>query len=116
MRFDLVLNNLAGVAFTTGRIVMTSDGSPWRPLVHIRDISAAVVGVLEAPREAVAGEIFNVGDDPQNYRVQEIAQLVARVFPGCALEFGRSAERRVGEGGGGTWRSRGTPDYEKKKN
>src|SRR3546814_15246667 len=107
MRFDLVLNNLAGVAFTTGRIVMTSDGSPWRPLVHIRDISAAVVGVLEAPREAVAGEIFNVGDDTQNYRVQEIAQVVARVFPGCELEFGSSAgdarsdrakERSVGNG------------------
>lgn len=91
MRFDLVLNNLAGVAFTTGRIVMTSDGSPWRPLVHIRDISAAVVGVLEAPREAVAGEIFNVGDDTQNYRVHEIAEVVARVFPGCELEFGSSA-------------------------
>lgn len=91
MRFDLVLNNLAGLARTTGRITMTSDGTPWRPLVHVQDIADAVAAVLEAPRDAVAGEVFNVGDDDQNYRVHEIAETVGEVFPGCEVEFGSSA-------------------------
>ncbi len=90
MLFDLVLNNLAGLAWTTKRITMTSDGKPWRPLVHVQDISDAVAAVLEAPRDAVAGEVLNVGDDDNNYRIQEIAEVVAESFPGCALEFGDS--------------------------
>lgn len=90
MRFDIVLNNLAGLAWTTGKISMTSDGSPWRPLVHVADICSAIVAVLEAPRESVCGEIFNVGDDRQNYRVREIAEAVAETFPGCELEFGEN--------------------------
>ena len=61
MRFDIVLNNLAGLAWTTKQIAMTSDGTPWRPLVHVEDICEAIVQCLEAPREAVHGEIFNVG-------------------------------------------------------
>ncbi len=90
MRFDIVLNNLCGIAATTGRIVMTSDGTPWRPLVHVLDICEAIACVLEAPRDAVHGEIFNVGHDTDNYQVREIAQIVAGVYPGCELSFGQS--------------------------
>lgn len=88
MRFDLVLNNLSGLAWTTRTIAMISDGSPWRPLVHVADICQAIACVLEAPREAVHGEILNVGDTAQNYRVREIAELVAEAIPGCDLTFG----------------------------
>jgi nucleoside-diphosphate-sugar epimerase len=88
MRFDLVLNNLAGLAWTTGVIAMTSDGAPWRPLVHVRDVCAAVAGVLEAPRDAVHNETFNVGDDGANYRVREIAEIVGAAFPGCRVTYG----------------------------
>jgi nucleoside-diphosphate-sugar epimerase len=88
MRFDIVLNNLAGLAYTTGEIAMTSDGTPWRPLVHGLDICRAIIAVLEAPREAVHNQIFNVGDTNHNYRVREIAEIVADVFPGCRLTFG----------------------------
>jgi nucleoside-diphosphate-sugar epimerase len=88
MRFDLVLNNLAGLAWTTRRIAMVSDGSPWRPLVHVRDIGEAMAEVLEAPIEAVHNQTFNVGENDANYRVKEIAEIVAEAFPGCALTFG----------------------------
>jgi nucleoside-diphosphate-sugar epimerase len=88
MRFDIVLNNLAGLAHTTGVIAMSSDGSPWRPLVHGLDIAAAVREVLAAPTDAVAGQVFNVGSDAQNYRVRDIAEHVAAAFPGCELSFG----------------------------
>lgn len=88
MRFDIVLNNLCGIAATTGRIVMTSDGTPWRPLVHVLDICEAIACVLEAPRDAVHGQVFNVGHDQDNYQVREIAQIVADVYPGCELSFG----------------------------
>jgi nucleoside-diphosphate-sugar epimerase len=90
MRFDIVLNNLAGIAWTSREIRMTSDGSPWRPLVHVADIGEAIAAALEAPREAVHGEILNVGSDAQNYRVREIAEIIARVFPGCRASFGSS--------------------------
>ena len=88
MRFDIVLNNLAGLAWTTKEIRMTSDGTPWRPLVHALDICRAILAVLEAPREAVHNEIFNIGDTQHNYRVREIAEIVAETFPGCQLTFG----------------------------
>lgn len=91
IRFDIVLNNLAGLAWTTGRITMTSDGMPWRPLVHVRDINAAIIATLEAPREAVAGEVLNVGDNANNYRVREIAEAVGEAFPNCRIEFGSNA-------------------------
>ena len=95
MRFDIVLNDLSALAWTTKRIAMTSDGSPWRPIVHIEDISTAVRCVLEAPADAVNGEIFNVGANSENYRVREIAQIVADVFPGCELTTGKaSADNR----------------------
>jgi nucleoside-diphosphate-sugar epimerase len=89
-RFDLVLNNLCGFAHTTGEIRMTSDGSPWRPITHIEDICEAMLCALKAPKDAVAGEAFNVGDDAENYRIREIAEIVARTFPGCELTIGES--------------------------
>jgi nucleoside-diphosphate-sugar epimerase len=88
MRFDIVLNNLAGLAWTRKEIRMTSDGTPWRPIVHALDICQAIIAVLEAPRDAVANEVFNVGDTDHNYRVKEIAEIVGRVFPGCVVSFG----------------------------
>jgi nucleoside-diphosphate-sugar epimerase len=90
MRFDLVLNNLAGLAWTTNEIRMTSDGTPWRPLAHVLDIAHAIACALEAPREMVHNQVFNVGVTSENYQVREIAQLVADVFPGCKLTFGTS--------------------------
>lgn len=89
-RFDLVLNNLCGFAHTLGEIRMTSDGAPWRPIVHIEDICEAMLCALTADREAVSGESFNVGADAENYRVREIAEIVARTFPGCELTIGAS--------------------------
>ncbi len=94
MRFDLVLNNLAGLAWTTGEIRMVSDGTPWRPLVHVLDICRAVACTLQAPRRQVHNEVFNVGDDAENYRVRDIAEVVADVFPGCRLAFGPGGDDR----------------------
>lgn len=88
MRFDIVLNNLAALAWTTKEIRMTSDGTPWRPLVHALDIARAIIAVLEAPQQAVHNQIFNVGDTSHNYRVKEIAEIVAQAFEGCRLSFG----------------------------
>jgi nucleoside-diphosphate-sugar epimerase len=88
MRFDLMLNNLAGLAWTTKKIHMTSDGTPWRPLVHVLDICEAIACTLEAPREVVHNEIFNVGITSENYQVREVAEIVSEVFPGCDLVFG----------------------------
>ena len=90
MRFDIVLNNLSGLAWTTHEITMTSDGSPWRPLVHALDIGKAIRCVLAAPRERVHAEVFNVGSDDQNYQVRDIAGRVAAAFPGCTTSFGAS--------------------------
>ncbi|MFH7030274.1 MAG: NAD-dependent epimerase/dehydratase family protein [Heteroscytonema crispum UTEX LB 1556] len=90
MRFDIVLNNLSGLAWTTKEIKMTSDGTPWRPLVHALDICKAIVCTLEAPRDIVHNQIFNVGDTANNYRVKEIAEIIADVFIGCKLSFGDS--------------------------
>lgn len=88
MRFDIVLNNLCGCAWTTGEIKMTSDGTPWRPLVHGLDIAKAIELVLAAPRERVHNQVLNVGDTFHNYRVREIAEIIAEVFKGCRLSFG----------------------------
>lgn len=88
MRFDIVLNNLSGLAWTTKEIRMTSDGTPWRPLVHGLDICRAIISVLESPREAVHNQVFNVGDTAHNYRVKEVAEIVAETFSGCQLSFG----------------------------
>ena len=88
MRFDIVLNDLAALAWTTKRIAMTSDGSPWRPLVHVEDICEAIYRSLVAPESAVRGKVFNVGENAENYRVREIAQIVAAEFPGCEVSVG----------------------------
>jgi nucleoside-diphosphate-sugar epimerase len=90
MRFDIVLNNLCGLAWTTKEIKMTSDGSPWRPLVHVRDIARAIACTLEAPRSIVHKQVFNVGSNAENYQVKEIARSVADAFPDCTLTFGNS--------------------------
>lgn len=89
-RFDIVLNNLSGHAHTSGIINMTSDGSPWRPLVHVDDICQAIACTLEAPRDAVHNEVFNVGATHENYQIREIASTVAEVFTGCQLSIGNS--------------------------
>ncbi len=92
MRFDIVLNNLAGLAWTTGKIAMVSDGSPKRPLVHALDIARAIRCVLEAPREAIHRQVFNVGSNEQNYRVRDIAEVVGATFPGAEVTFGAASE------------------------
>jgi len=95
MRFDIVLNNLSGLAWTTKEIKMTSDGTPWRPLTHALDICKAIVCVLDAPRDIIHNQVFNVGDTAHNYTVKQIAEIVADVFPDCKLSFGdRGADNR----------------------
>jgi len=91
MRFDIVVNDLSALAWTTRRITMLSDGSPWRPLVHVEDICEAIYRSLIAPEAAVRGKIFNVGQNSDNYRIREIAQIVADEFPGCEVTAGPSA-------------------------
>ena len=95
MRFDIVINDLSAMAHTTKRIAMISDGSPWRPVVHILDICEAIYRSLIAPQGAVSGKIFNVGRNSENYRVRELAQIVAGEFPGCDLTVGaKSGDNR----------------------
>jgi nucleoside-diphosphate-sugar epimerase len=91
LRMDLVLNNLVGYAVTTGRIHLLSDGTPWRPIVHIEDISRAFLAVLEAPREAIHDQAFNVGRTAENYRIRELADIVAETVPGCAITYAEDA-------------------------
>jgi len=87
LRLDIVLNDLVASAYTTGRVYIKSDGTPWRPIVHIRDIIAAVLAVLEAPQESVHNETFNVGQTAENYRISELAAIVADAIPGCRVEY-----------------------------
>lgn len=95
MRFDIVINDLCGLAWTVKKIAMTSDGSPWRPVVHVEDICNSVRAVLEADTGQVNGEVFNVGANGENYRVREIANIVAEGFPGCTVSAGPlSADNR----------------------
>jgi nucleoside-diphosphate-sugar epimerase len=91
LRFDVVLNNLVAWAFTSGKVFLKSDGTPWRPIVHIEDISRAFLAVLAAPADAVRGEAFNVGKNDQNYRIREIAQIVKETVPGCEIAFADDA-------------------------
>lgn len=90
MRFDIVLNNLCGHAMTSGKIVLTSDGTPWRPLVHVRDICEAIRLSLLADEDAIRGQIYNVGDTQSNYRIIDVARIVSETFPGCELIVGKS--------------------------
>jgi nucleoside-diphosphate-sugar epimerase len=87
LRLDLVLNDFVAAAFTTGRVYIKSDGTPWRPIVHIRDIIAAALAVLEAPRETIHNETFNVGQTAENYRIRQLADIVAETVPGCRIEY-----------------------------
>jgi nucleoside-diphosphate-sugar epimerase len=87
LRFDLVLNNLVAWALTTGRVYIKSDGTPWRPIVHIEDISRAFIAVMNAPRELIHNEAFNVGRNEDNYRIRELADIVEDVVPGCTIEY-----------------------------
>jgi nucleoside-diphosphate-sugar epimerase len=91
LRFDIVLNNLVAWAVTEKLIFLKSDGTPWRPIVHAEDIARAFIAGLEAPREKVWNEAFNVGSTAHNYRIRDIAEIVAEVVPGCRLEFARDA-------------------------
>jgi nucleoside-diphosphate-sugar epimerase len=90
-RFDVVLNNLAAWAYTTGKVLIMSDGSPWRPLVHVQDIARAAAGALIADRELVANEAFNVGADSENYRVRDLAEIVRDTFPDSEIEYAAGA-------------------------
>jgi nucleoside-diphosphate-sugar epimerase len=90
MRFDLVVNDLSALAWTTRRIAMVSDGTPWRPIVHVLDICSAFKAALEAPREAVHDRVFNVGRTDENYQIRDIAAIIAQVFPDCEVSFGKS--------------------------
>lgn len=96
LRGDLVVNNLAGFAFTTGRVEIMSDGSPWRPFVHIEDISHAFLCALEAPREAIHNQAFNIGRDDENYQIREIAEMVRQAVPGSTIRYadGASPDKR----------------------
>jgi nucleoside-diphosphate-sugar epimerase len=87
LRLDLVLNDFVASALTTGRIYIKSDGTPWRPIVHIRDIVSAMLCVLEAPKSAIHNETFNVGQTEENYRISELANIVAETVPGSRIEY-----------------------------
>jgi nucleoside-diphosphate-sugar epimerase len=92
LRADVVVNNLVGFAYTTGEVLIQSDGTPWRPLVHVEDISRAFLAVLEADRERVHNQAFNVGRTEENYRISQLADIVQEVIP--------SSKVRYAEGGG----------------
>ncbi|MBF6606406.1 MAG: SDR family oxidoreductase [Chloroflexi bacterium] len=90
-RFDIVLNNLVAWGHATGRVRLKSDGTPWRPMVHVRDICRAFLTVLDAPRELIHGQAFNVGATGENYQIRDLARIAAEVIPGCAVEFAPGA-------------------------
>ncbi len=90
LRLDIVLNNLAGWATSTGRVRLLSDGLSWRPLIHVQDVALATAAMLEAPQSSIAGEAFNVGSGKQNYRVRELAELLAEIT-GCEVEIAADA-------------------------
>src|SRR6266545_4427788 len=91
LRADIVVNNLVGYAFTTGKVLLQSDGTPWRPLVHLRDIIEAFRAVLVAPREAIHNQAFNVGRSGENFRIRDVANMVAEVVPDCEVAFAPGA-------------------------
>lgn len=87
LRLDIVLNDLVAAAYTQGRIYIKSDGTPWRPIVHIRDIVGAALAILEAPREVIHNQVFNIGLTEENYRIRELAAIVAETVPGSRIEY-----------------------------
>jgi nucleoside-diphosphate-sugar epimerase len=96
LRADLVVNNLVGYAYTTGEVLIASDGRSWRPLVHVEDIARAFIAVLEAPRELVHNQAFNVGRTEENYQIRDVATLVAAIVPGSRIKYaeGGGPDRR----------------------
>lgn len=95
LRFDLVVNNLSAWAFTTGRVMLKSDGRSWRPLVHVEDIARAFIAVLDAPRELIHNQAFNVGSTCENYRIRDVASIVADILPGSQTVFAEGASPDV---------------------
>ncbi|MCZ6461866.1 MAG: NAD(P)-dependent oxidoreductase [Actinobacteria bacterium] len=91
LRADLVVNNLVGYAVTEGRVLLKSDGTPWRPLIHIEDISRAFLALLEAPTELVHNEAFNVGGTGENYQIREVAEIVEKTVPGSEIVLADAA-------------------------
>lgn len=91
LRGDVVVNNLVGWAVTTGKVALKSDGTPWRPLVHVEDVCRAFAALLEAPREVVHSQAFNVGRQDENYRIRAVAEIVQRAVPGSELSFAEGA-------------------------
>jgi nucleoside-diphosphate-sugar epimerase len=87
LRLDIVLNDFVAGAYTSGRIYIKSDGTPWRPIIHIRDITAAMISALEADREVIHNQVFNVGRPEENYRISELAQIVVETVPGSRVEY-----------------------------
>ncbi len=87
LRLDIVLNNLVGWAVTTGSVKIMSDGTPWRPLVHVQDIAAATATLVGAPRQLVHGKAFNIGGSEENYQVRELGEIVHETVPGCTVEY-----------------------------
>lgn len=92
LRLDLVLNNLVAWAHTTGKVMILSDGTPWRPIVHIRDIARATAALLKAPTEVVHDQAFNVGMDTENYQVRDLAEIVRQTVPDCRIEYAGSGD------------------------
>jgi nucleoside-diphosphate-sugar epimerase len=95
LRADIVVNNLVGHAVTTGKVLLQSDGTPWRPLVHIGDIIQAFIAALTAPRDTVHNQAFNIGRTAENYQIRQVANLVAEVVPNCAVSFAKGASADI---------------------
>jgi nucleoside-diphosphate-sugar epimerase len=95
LRADIVVNNLVGYAVTTHKVLLKSDGSPWRPLVHIRDIIGAMRAALKAPKEAIHDQAFNVGKNGENYQIRDVANMVAEVVPNCEVAFAEGASADI---------------------
>jgi nucleoside-diphosphate-sugar epimerase len=91
LRFDIVLNNLVAWAYSTGKVLIKSDGTPWRPIIHIEDIARAFIAALNAPREIIHNQAFNVGRNDQNYRIRELADIVKETVPDCQIEYAQDA-------------------------
>jgi nucleoside-diphosphate-sugar epimerase len=91
MRFDLVINNLVAWAYASGLVYLKSDGTPWRPVVHVEDIARAFITILQAPRETVHNQAFNIGSNRENYQILDLAKIVEKTVPGCRIEFAKDA-------------------------
>jgi nucleoside-diphosphate-sugar epimerase len=91
MRFDLVINNLVAWAFASGLVYLKSDGTPWRPVVHVEDIARAFVTILDAPIGTIHNQAFNIGSNGENYRILDLAKIVETTVPGCRIEFAKDA-------------------------